>query len=215
MLKYMLDLKKLFAIAICFSVLGCSIDNRTASKPELPPLIEKAISMFYDENRNDEVISLLNNSDSTNLNPLELQLRRIIMAGAWCESNNLSKSRTILNGIPNDQLKKNSYLNSWHQSISGLLLFRENKLSEAYSVLIQENTKFNEPCVLALNKRILARITIAMNDYKQGLEWLLESSLLFEKAGKPKSIAINEKIIGRCYMLVENFDEAIKHLKAA
>lgn len=193
---------------------GCSLSSENTFGDK-DTFVGKSIDLFYEENKNEEIFELFERVDATQLNPIELTVKQLITVAALCESGKYKEARVAFDSITDKFIKKNFCLLFLYKSIEGLLLFRENKNNEAYTALMSTNSETCDFRVQGLNQRIIARIAMSANDYKQALEYFLESSLLFEKAGKMKSIAINEKMIGRCYMLLENQEEAIIHFRKA
>ena len=177
--------------------------------------LAKAVDLFYEENRNKEALLELDKIASAKLNPEEVEFRKIITAAALCELGKRDSAMAVINNTDQAIVDKNPSLLFLHRGIMGLIMFRNNDMLKSYSTLDQTVSGSCNERALGLNKRILGRISLYMNDFKQALEWLRQSSLHFTRAGLTKSVAINEKIIGRCYMLAESYDEAIVHFKKA
>lgn len=192
----------LITIALC-----CCNDNEHKN---YPPNLTKAIDLFFLENRTDEVISLLNELDTAKLNPNTKLLADIYRIGAICEDGKPDSALKIFQKLPQKTIRKNSELNYLYNCLHGLILFRTNKFTESYSILVQTiNFPTKEIRANALNERILARISFALGDYSKGIDLLLQSSHHFALAGLTKSVAINHKILGRQYMNSENYSQAL------
>ena len=166
-----------------------------------------AIDLFYLENQNKSVIDTIQKNNYFQNDLFENQLSKLIFAAALCENDKVDNARIILNSTPVDTA--NHELKFWFHSIYGLILFRSDSLVKSYSHLTK-TLDYHKADIraLALNKRILARISLALSDYEKGIEWLLASNKLFRHAGLSKSIGVNYKILGRYYMIGRNFDEA-------
>lgn len=199
----------------CLFILAGACQQPDKEKPQIHASLTKAIDLFYDENRNEELLSGLNKIAPGELNTADTQLKKIVSAAALCELGKRDSALLLLDQIDQTWLDRDPYLLFWHRNIMGLILFRNNELSKSYAMLSQPINATYDECAVGLNKRILARISMSMDDYMQGLEFLLQSSQHYANARRTKSIAINEKLIGRCYMLTENYEEAFHHFKLA
>jgi AraC-like DNA-binding protein/tetratricopeptide (TPR) repeat protein len=183
-------------------------------KPEHPELIEQAIVSFYNENENEEVLNVLAKSDSVLLNNQSEELIKILKAAALCELWQADNSWQIISTIDEGSVYKSNKV--WYYSIRGLIQFRQSKTSESYQSLITAN-KFDYADIrpIALNQRILARIAFQLDDHENGMRWLALSTRNFKAAELAKSVAVNEKILGRYYMNTGNFDEALRSFLSA
>jgi AraC-like DNA-binding protein len=184
---------------------GC---NRN-SQQKYPQPLSDAIQYFYIENRNDEVIKLINTLTDKDISiPEVAQISSIFRAAALCEMAKTAEADSLFRLIKCDN--RNPRIVFWYQSIQGLILFRQDSLPKAYEVLSKACTStFTNQRALGLNKRLLARISFALDDQNKGVEWLLESNEHFKKAHLKKSLGINQKILGRFYMNSNNFKESI------
>lgn len=171
------------------------------------PPIQKAIELFYIENQNDSILKIL--TPDLNLDNRNTTLKNILTAAALCESGDVDSASTLFSTIKINE--KDKVLSYWYKHIGGLILFRENNMTEAYKML--------ETAVLgmsydlranALSERLIARILFTYgSDKEKGVEWMAKSSLHFQEAGLEKSIGINQKILGRFYMNIGNQKEAL------
>jgi len=207
-------LRQTFGI-YCILILVVACQSASTEKPRIHVELTKAIDLFYDENRNEELLDLLSTLPDSRLTLFEIQLRKVFMAAGLCESGRVDSAYALINRVERASLSGNPLLQFWQRSIKGLILFRKNELAQAYTLLNQPVSYTYNESAIGLNKRIMGRIALAMYDYKQCLDWMMESSRHFTTAGRIKSVAVNEKIIGRCYMLLENYTEAIVHFKKA
>ncbi len=200
----------MFFLFIIF--LGLFSCQKTVKKEPLE--LDTAINLFYDENKNDSVIFYLNKNSihkSTNDDKI---LSKIILAAAVCETDNISGAETIFQNIHINKGNKN--LLCWYNSTKGLILFRQNKYSESYNILITtlSNKEIDER-TLAFNERIIARIFLSMGDDKNTLEYLLSSNKHFKEANLAKSVAVNYKILGRYAIMKKDYKHALTYLKEA
>jgi AraC-like DNA-binding protein len=212
--RAMVLLFSFFVIAILFSFLSCSSHHKNGSF-ELPPSLTKAIDLFYLENNNEKALQELHKTGSVKPSREVVLLSQIIASMAVCETGKCDSATLLLQKVDTVAVAQNSYLLFWYNSAKGLILFRTNNLAQSYSALVQTINKGYDERAIGLNKRLLARICISKSDYKQGMEWMLQSSKHFTNAGLIKSVAINEKIIARYYMATNNYPAAFQHLKAA
>ncbi|MDO9152910.1 MAG: helix-turn-helix domain-containing protein [Paludibacter sp.] len=193
----------LFLTYLFFS--GC----KQTDKINYPPHLEKAIQLFYTENKNQEVLVELEELTSDEVsNDQTAFLTKLFRAAALCELGKTDSALKVLNALSiinlNDQ---NSF---WYNSIKGLVLFRNEQLPDAYrTLMLTTNTNFSYLSAQALNERILARISFTLSDEQKGVEWLIASTRHFTEAGLLKSTGVNEKILGRYYMNNGNYNEAI------
>ena len=198
---------------ICFILLlsfGCS---KTSNVPYPEPLA-KAITYFYNENENEKVTDELNK-----LNPDESSeevngMAQLFRAAALCETEKVDSAFTLLKSIK--PLPKNPRFMFWHNSIRGLILFRQNELLDSHKALAATTTSnYKDTRALALNERILARISFLLSDQTKGIEWLTASSQHFEESGLIKSTGINLKILGRYHLNNRNYAKALQSFRSA
>ena len=198
---------------ICFILLlsfGCS---KTSNVPYPEPLA-KAITYFYNENENEKVTDELNK-----LNPDESSeevngMAQLFRAAALCETEKVDSAFTLLKSIK--PLPKNPRFMFWHNSIRGLILFRQNELLDSHRALAATTTSdYKDTRALALNERILARISFLLSDQTKGIEWLTASSQHFEESGLIKSTGINLKILGRYHLNNRNYAKALQSFRSA
>lgn len=180
-----------------------------------PQAITTAIDYFYTENENEKVLEALDQLTQKDLQqPDNILMRKLLSAAALCELGKTDSAAQILSTINNNNLSEESAF--WYRSIEGLILFRQNEFTKAYKALnITINTNFINIKALALNERLLARISFSLSDQQKAIEWLLLSNNHFKQAGLTKSIGVNYKIEGRYYMNNKNYSEALKKFKAA
>ncbi|MEI6754913.1 MAG: helix-turn-helix domain-containing protein [Paludibacter sp.] len=205
---------KKFVYSIGTSLLICVMFMQCSSKlTKLPPTVSKLADVFYSENQNQQLIYL---SDSLSKLPLtkdERYINTLFKAAALSESEKINQAFALVNTLeqPTNELKK-----FWYESIKGLILFRKKDYNQAYEILLK-TTFYSHPdkVALALNERILARISLNLDDYETGLNWLQLSSKHFRECELNKSLAINYKLLGRHYMNVKNYSEALRNFKEA
>lgn len=169
-------------------------------KPEYPKPLEEAINYFYSENENQKVLESLKHlsvSDLKNANVFFMQ--KIFTAAALCELNYIDSAVNEIKNIKPQELDNQTRF--WYHSIHGLILFRLKNYSQALKELSGTiESDFNDIRAIALNERILARISYTLNDQQKGAEWLLKSNKHFEQAGLMKNLGVNYKILGRNYI---------------
>jgi len=176
-------------------------------------LIEKVIQHFYSENKNEEVLrltqaALIDNTLSTD-NKTILSLMRV---AAFCEIGQLNEAKQVLSHIDTANIFKSSKLKYWYNSIRGLYLFRKNDLPQAYEVLQTTLQQKYDDRADALNYRLLARILFQTGEVNKASSLLAQSTELFTRLGFTKSVAINQKILGRYYASKQNYGEALRYL---
>lgn len=181
-----------------------------------PPNLIKAIDLFFLENNNDEVISVIDELNTDELNRDTKLLSEIFKIAAICENGKTDSALVLLQRLNLNFIRNNSELNHYYNSVHGLILFRTNKFTEAYSIMVQTiDYKDIDIRAKALSERILARICMTLGDYTKGIDWLLLSNQDFSIAGLTKSIAINHKIMGRYYMNMDNLTQAMLSFQKA
>jgi len=201
-----------YGIILLIIIASC---NSSDNKP-VPPSLSKALDYFYLENHNEQALVELKKTLVLHPDKESTQLSKIFIAASICETDNFNKAALLLQQTDTTYILKNPSLKFWYLSIKGLIQFRQHKLLKAYSTLNQTLTDENfDKRALGLNQRILARICFTLGENKKGIDWLLLSSDNFKKSGLNKSIAINDKLLGRCFMNDGNYFEAFnKYLLA-
>lgn len=196
----------LFSVIIFY--FGCTENQKISDE------LSDAIDLFYQENENRSVIDSIEKYEFFKHNAYENQLSKIIYAGALCEYGKIDSARNFLISTPVDTA--NISLKFWFNSIYGLVLFRSDSIPKSF-MFLTETLKNHHADIraLALNKRILARISFALSDYEKGIEWLLASNKLFKETGLKKSIGVNYKLLGRYYMIGNNFQDALESFNLA
>jgi len=186
------------------------------NQSKYPESLVKGIDFFYLENQNQQALAELHKTLALHPGKEIVQLCNIFIAASICEENKSDSAFFLINQIDTLAIRSNSELMFWYNSMKGLILFRQNKLSQAYSVLDLSiaNDQFDNRAI-GLNQRIMARICISLGEYKKGVEWLVFSSNHFSRMGLDKSMAINHKILGRYYMTIGYYSEALKQFKLA
>lgn len=184
-------------------------------KQQYPPHLEKAIQLFYTENRNKEVLNCISKLTKSELADSQTALiSQLFKAAALCESGKPDSAYKIIKTL--SALDQNEQCQFWYKSIQGLVQFRMDQLGNAYRTLIPTtNSKFVDKRALALNERLLARISFNLGDQEKAVEWLVLSTRHFKEAGLPKSIGVNLKLEGRSYINNHNYSEAKDAFKAA
>lgn len=189
----------LFSLPLCYSCQSIGIQH--------PEQIEQAIVHFYNENENEKVVQILDNTDSIPLNNISRELIQILRAGALCELWLTDSSNLAIQALQPEKLHATNQ--GWYYSIKGLIQFRRSEIGEAYKSLITANgSKYLDPRSKALNERILARISFQLGEQDKGIEWLALSTQHFRELNLRKSVAVNEKTLGRYYMNNGNYAEA-------
>jgi hypothetical protein len=132
-----------------------------------PPAITTAIDYFYTENENEKVLEALDQLTQKDLQqPDNILMRKLLSAAALCELGKTDSAAQILSTINNNNLSEESAF--WYRSIEGLILFRQNEFTKAYKALnITINTNFINIKALALNERLLARISFSLSDQQK------------------------------------------------
>ena len=205
-------------LALFFYIISLLFISTSCSKSRVnnyPHAITTAIDYFYTENENEKVLEALDQLTQKDLQqPDNILMRKLLSAAALCELGKTDSAAQILSTINNNNLSEESAF--WYRSIEGLILFRQNEFTKAYKALnITTNTNFINIKALALNERLLARISFSLSDQQKAIEWLLLSNNHFKQAGLTKSIGVNYKIQGRYYMNNKNYSEALKQFKTA
>ena len=189
----------LFSLPLCYSCQSIGIQH--------PEQIEQAIVHFYNENENEKVVQILDNTDSIPLNNISRELIQILRAGALCELWLTDSSNLAIQALQPEKLHATNQ--GWYYSNKGLIQFRRSEIGEAYKSLITANgSKYLDPRTKALNERILARISFQLDEQDKGIEWLALSTQHFRELNLRKSVAVNEKTLGRYYMNNGNYAEA-------
>lgn len=182
---------------------------------EYPEPVNKAIDLFFAENKNDSVLLLLDypaflQKENSNLT----DLKKIFSAAALCEKGYPDSAFTLFNSIKTTIKEDKLYY--YYQSINGLIEFRRNNLRSAYEKLLYiNNNKTQDTRALALNERTIGRIMQSFTDYKDAINWFLLSREHFEEAGLEKSVAVNDKFLGSCCNKLQLFNEAKIYLTSA
>ena len=208
------NITRFLRLFITLCVAGWLAAACSDSKKEYPESLEKAISLFYLENKNDSVLTLLSDENLTSGTHPVQQLSAIFRAAAICEAGYPDSAMTILSHIEPEKLTDDAQY--YYGSIRGLIEFRQFKSEEAYITLLSlDNEDAADIRALALNQRTLGRIMLNYGDYKNAIDWLLQSRRSYEKAGLDKSVAINDKFIGNCCVRLNLYDEAHPYLHKA
>jgi tetratricopeptide (TPR) repeat protein len=175
-----------------------------------PEPLQKAITHFYTENENEEVLQQLELLSKNPLDDISKELVTVFRAGALCEQGQVDSAALIIKQL--DPKKIQTVNTGWYNNILGLILFRQNEYAEAYKSLLKVSAdKNNDLRAIALSERLLARISFLLSDQDKALEWLLLSTRHFKKLEMPKSEAVNLKILGRHYMNNGEFQEALSY----
>lgn len=204
-------------IYYCIVVILCiMIFVSCKTERKYPDSLIKAIDFFYLENHNQEALVELKRTLASHPDKEITQICRIFMAASVCEENNPDSASNLFKQIDPGSFKSDSELMFWYNSMKGLILFRQNQLPQAYSILDRTvlHDEFDNRAI-GLNQRIMARICFSLGEYENGIEWLVHSSGHFEKTGMSKSVAINHKILGRYYMTAGNYADALTNFRLA
>lgn len=180
-----------------------------------PPQLEKAIQLFYLENRNEEVLNCISQLTKIELADSQTALiSQLFKAAALCESGKPDSAYRMIKSL--NPMNENDECKFWYKSMQGLVLFRMDQLGNAYKILTTTiNSTFIDKRALALNERLLARISFDLGDQGKAVEWLVLSTRHFNEAVLPKSIGVNLKLEGRNYMNNHNYAEAKESFSAA
>ena len=198
-----------FIILLLFGLISC--ENKTQ---DYPVALNKAIGYFYTENKNDSVLFELSKPELQNQSQSIQSLCDVFKAAALCEKGQVDSASVIFWKIQPDPNDRELFY--WYESIKGLLLFRQDKIKDSYTLLLSAiSLKPLDTRALALNERLLARILFTAGEDKNAIEWMIQSNRHFEESGLPKSIAVNQKILGRHFMTIKNNPEAFKCFKSA
>lgn len=161
--------------------------------------VEQCLALFYIENQNDSILNIVHTLNSKGQ---VSNIHTILEAAALCEKGNMDGAKKTFEKI--DEKELNTIDKYWYSHIEGLILFREKEYAKSYQIL---QTVLNQPELdiraTALSQRIIARILL-LNNNRECIGWLAQSSESFRKAGLEKSVGINDKILGRFYMNVNN-----------
>ena len=204
----------LFYIGIIsyFLLAGCKSNDQKL----YPENLANAINYFYLENQNDKVQEELIKTLKFQPDNRTTLLCKIFTAASICESNHYDSAAYLFQQIDLSSVKRNQELYFWYNSIKGLILFRQDQFSQAYNLLaLTTSNPAADIRAIGLNERLMARICFQLGDYSKGIEWLLLSNNNFKKAGLSKSLAINNKILGRYYMTVGDYNQAYLSFKQA
>lgn len=195
---------------LCAFFVSC--DQKSTSR--YPASLDKAIELFFIENRNDSVLKLLENEELKD-QPLNIRsVSDIFKAAALSETGRADSARQILQNVHNDQLYGRDLY--YYLSINGLTQFRLNKFQQSYQMLSDmiEGKPYDIRCQ-ALNHRVMARSMHFFENYELAIRLFLQSSEYYLEAGLEKSVFINEKFLANAYSQLEVYDEALAKLYAA
>ena len=201
-------------IVCLLSIVTFFVSCDQASTSHYPAPLDKAIDLFFIENRTDSILKLLE-SEELKDQPVNIPyVGDIFKAAALSESGRADSAWQILQNIDIDQLYGRDLY--YYHSISGLTQFRLNNFQQSYQMLsdIIEGKPYDIRC-LALNHRVMARAMHFFENYELAIRLFLESSTYYQAAGLEKSVFINEKFLASAYSQLEVYDEAIAKLQAA
>ncbi|MBP1663397.1 MAG: putative rane protein [Bacteroidetes bacterium] len=203
----------LYILFGCISVFLCYACNKSAVTSYPEPLIN-AISLFYQENQNEKVLAELDKLSGLQSSDEIERMAVLFRTAALCESEKTDNASALFRSI--QPILDNDRFMFWYNSIKGLILFRQDDLVNAYEALLNTiNSRHKDIRALALNERILARISFLLSDQTKGIEWLTLSTKHFEQAGLEKGKAINLKSLGRFYMNNGSYTKALHTFKTA
>ncbi len=204
----------LMILTLAISVAGCLFTSCSESEKKHSAKLEKAIDLFYLENKNDSVLMLLETLPAEKLSAGEVQLATIFRAAAVCETGKPDSALTILRTVDQDKLPKE--ISYYYGSILGLIRFRQFQPEEAYHSLITLDSEASSDIrAVALTERLISRIMIYYGDDKNAIDWLMHSRRNFEKAGLEKSVAINNRLLGNISVRLKLYGEARQQLDSA
>lgn len=193
---------RLFLCLLSLSFVFCSC--RREAVHSYPPALQQTVDLFYVENQNDSVLTLLSSDDA--LDDRYSDLKNIFTAAALCEKGEVDSAAAVIARVkPSRKL----HADFWYEHIKGLILFRENNYAEAYNTLFKAvNGTCRDTRAAALSERLIARILFTYGYNYDSVDWLIKSSSHFQQAGLEKSEGINEKILGRYYLSTGSTAEA-------
>ncbi len=179
---------------------------------------KKALHFFLTENETDKVKQYARHamdiSQKENINYGVIRSPGLI-AAALAETGKADSAMIIMQKLTKKVRKTpNNLTKAWHNAFWGLICFRINKYKQAnnYTALALELfNHLNDPTGLAFSYRIQARIFLSLGDYEKAIELLNTSNSWYAKTPYEKSIYINQKFIGRAFILFGKPERAIEY----
>lgn len=185
-------------------------------KATLSPSLSQAIRCFYVENQPDSVEHYLSVARLDKQSEEDGVLIDLIHIGNLCESGNGDEALIGFNGVADQSQSESPLLRGWYNTVGGLVYFRNEQYQNAYRMLsgaqrINELGSNNKGLVM----RMLARTCLNMGDYPGFLDWIDQSTANYQVENQMKSVFINEKLIGRYFMLIDNKESALSYFQKA
>lgn len=185
------------------------------NQQDFSPSVRKSVDLFFLENHNRELLQESNIQLNKKLSISDKNLLKILQAGAYTELNQYDSAQQIFSGLDKTEIKNDEKLDFWYKSMYGLFLFRNNNYPEAYTMLKSVIDDSYDNRAKALSLRIISRIHFSMGNVIDAMQWIAQSSELFNGENLSKSVAINHKIIGRYYASKNEVQKAQKHFEKA
>lgn len=197
-----------------FCLLSLFVSCSPESSSQYPATLDKAIDLFFFENKTDSVLKLLE-SEELIYQPKNIRyVCDIFKAAALSESGRADSAWQILHNIPVSQLYGCDL--NYYKCILGLTQFRLNNFKQAFHTTTEiiEGKPYDIRC-LALNERVMARTMYYYENYELAIRLFLQSSEHYQEMGLEKSVFVNKKFLASIYSQLGSFDEAIAKLNEA
>ncbi len=179
-----------------------------------PATLEKAIDLFFTENKTDSVLLWLEKKDPGNESANTGYLRTLFKAAALSESGRADSAMILLESIQTTDFSERDL--SYYNSILGLTFFRLNQYRQSLQILSDRQLAGSSDIrCQALNERVMARIMTYYENYELAIRYFLLSGDHYREAGLPNSVFINEKFLAGIYTVLGSYDEAITRINEA
>ncbi len=183
-------------------------------KLSYPPTLEYAIDLFFEENKNDSVLMLLDSDELRNQPTNICNIKETFRAAALAETGRADSAMAIMQRVNADELK--GYDLFYYKSVMGLTQFRLTEYQQFLKTTtpLLNNNEGDIRC-RALNERIMARTMSYYGNYELAIKQLISSYNLYMQANLEKSAAINKKFLANIYSSVGNWSEAIESINVS
>ncbi len=192
-----------------------------ASMPRIEynsPLLKKALNCFFDESLIDSAAYFSAQAVKQAADKNSSELAKIVLAASICELGKYDSASVYFSQVDSSFCTSDKNLAPYYYAVKGLILFRQDQWVNSYRILLESLTLNGESTDLrfmALVDRLLGRISMNVGDYTKTLEWFDKSTRLFQKVNLEKSVSINQKMIGRFFVLTGEPKEAINYFQYA
>lgn len=177
-------------------------------------ILENAIDLFFEENKYDSVLLLLDSDELSNQPNNINSVTNIFKAAALAEMGRADSAKAVLQKIHLHELDERSRY--YFQSTIGLVEFR---LDNYNGLLVNSSPLINNDAYdlksLALNERLVSRVMFYYGNYNHAIRLLHRSNNHYSEAGLHKSVAINRKFLANIFASSENWSDAIENINLA